>query len=154
MTTRRIEHGATKRDEHTEGKLVSIIALLAPALFDVIDMARPQMVCAFAADGAGIPAEVRIVDPELEMTANGQFKIDIHMGREAFHGRAVPYEKSEARDVVMRARAGDEAVYLIALRDDGTALLRYKPAGENAEIVTSQGSCKDFQRHLDRWLSS
>lgn len=133
---------------------MSIIALLAPAIFDVIDMARPQMVCAFRANGEGIPAEVRIVDPELEMTTNGQFKIDIHMGSEALHGRVVPYDKSEARDVVMRARAGDEAVYLIALRDDGTALLRYRPAGENVEIVTSQGSCKDFERHLERWLAS
>jgi hypothetical protein len=68
---------------------VSIMALLAPALFDVLEIARPQMVCAFAgADEAGIPAEVRIVDPELEMTTNGQFKIDIHLGNEAFHGLA------------------------------------------------------------------
>jgi len=133
---------------------VSIIALLAPALFDVIDMTRPQMICAFADNRAGIPAEVRVVDPELEVTTNGQFKIDIHLGQQSFHGRVVPYEKSDARDVVMRARTGDEAVYLIALRDDGTALLRYKPAGEDAEVLTSQGSCTGFERHLDRWLSS
>jgi hypothetical protein len=133
---------------------VSIIALLAPALFDVLGMAQPTMVCAFAgADGAGLPAEVRIVDPNLEMTANGQFKVDIHMGNEALHGRVVPYEKSEARDVVMRARGGGDAVYLIALRDDGTALLRYKPA-EGAETLTSKGSCTGFQPHLDRWLPS
>jgi hypothetical protein len=112
------------------------------------------MVCAFAgADGAGLPAEVRIVDPNLEMTANGQFKVDIHMGNEALHGRVVPYEKSEARDVVMRARGGGDAVYLIALRDDGTALLRYKPA-EGAETLTSKGSCTGFEPHLDRWLPS
>jgi hypothetical protein len=133
---------------------VSIIALLAPALFDVIDMARPQIVCAFGAEAQGIPAEVRIVDPELDMTTNGQFKIDIHLGREALHGRVVPFEKSEARDVVMRARSGDAGVYLIALRDDGTALLRYRPAGEDAETLTSEGTCRDFERHLDRWLSS
>jgi hypothetical protein len=133
---------------------VSIIALLAPALFDILDMGRPPMVCAFAgADGTGIPAEVRVVDPDLEMTANGQFKIDIQLGNEALHGRVVPYEKSEARDVVMRARSGGDAVYLIALRDDGTALLRYK-AGQDAEIVTSKGSCTGFQPHLDRWLAS
>jgi hypothetical protein len=134
---------------------MSIVALLAPALFDVITMTRPEMVCAFAdAEGRGMPARIRIVDPELDMTTNGQFKVDIHFGTEALHGRVAPYEKSEARDVVMRARDGNEAVYLIALRDDGTALMRYRPAGEDAEVVTSQGSCRDFQRHLDRWLSS
>jgi hypothetical protein len=133
---------------------VSVIALLAPALFDILDMARPEMVCAFRdADGAGIPAEIRVVDPELEMTTNGQFKIDIHLGREALHGRVVPYGKSEARDVVMRARAADEDVYLIALRDDGSALLRYLPKGDDAKVLSSQGSCTGFQRHLDRWLA-
>jgi hypothetical protein len=133
---------------------VSIIALLAPALFDVAGLGQPQMICAFAADRAGIPAEIRVVDPELEMTTTGQFKIDIHMGNEALHGRVVPYEKSEARDVVMRARAADAAVYLIALREDGTALIRYRPAGEGAETVSSPGTCTGFERHLDRWLSS
>jgi hypothetical protein len=133
---------------------VSIIALFAPALFEVLEMARPQMVCAFSgADGAGLSAEVRIVDPELEMTANGQFKVDIHLGNEALHGRVVPYDKSDARDVVMRARGGGEEVYLIALRDDGTALLRYKPA-EGADTLTSKGSCTGFERHLERWLAS
>lgn len=134
---------------------MSIIALLAPALFDILDMARPQMVCAFRdADGTRIPAEIRVVDPELEMTTNGQFKIDIHMGRQALHGRVVPYDKSEARDVVMRARAADEAVYLIALRDDGSALLRYRPAGDDAKVLSSEGSCTGFKRQLDRWLAS
>jgi hypothetical protein len=133
---------------------VSIIALLAPALFDVIEIARPQMVCAFSgADGKGLTAEVRIMDPELEMTANGQFKVDILLGNEALRGRVVPYEKSDARDVVMRARGGGDAVYLIALRDDGTALLRYK-AADGAETLTSRGSCTGFETQLDRWLAS
>lgn len=110
------------------------------------------MVCAFG-EAEGVPAEVRIVDPELEMTANGQFKVEIHLGREAIRGRVVPFDKSEARDVVMRARAGDE-VYLIAVRDDGSAVLRYRATADSAETLTSQGSCRNFERHLDRWLSS
>jgi hypothetical protein len=134
---------------------VSIIALLAPALFEVIEMTRPPMVCAFpGADAPGLPREVRIVDPELEMTTNGQFKVAVQLGGEALHGRVAPYDKSEARDVVVRARGVDEAVYLIALRDDGTALLRYRPADESAEVLTSQGSCKGFEALLNRWLQS
>jgi hypothetical protein len=133
---------------------VSIIALLAPALFDALEIARPQMVCAFSgADGPGLPAEVRIVDTEFEMTANGQFKVDILLGSQALHGRVVPYEKSEARDVVMRARDAGDAVYLIALRDDGTALLRYK-AADGGSTLTSRGSCTGFEPHLERWLAS
>jgi hypothetical protein len=113
------------------------------------------MVCAFpAADAPGLPREVRIVDPELEMTTNGQFKVAVQIPGEALHGRVTPYEKSEARDVVVRARGENEAVYLIALRDDGTALMRYRPAEEGAEVLTSQGSCKGFEAHLDRWLQS
>jgi hypothetical protein len=84
---------------------MSIIALLAPVLFDVIEMTRPPMVCAFpGGEAPGLPTEVRVVDPQLDMTENGQFKIAIHFGTEALHGRVVPYDKSEARDVVMRAR--------------------------------------------------
>ena len=133
---------------------MSIIALLAPALFDVLEIARPQMVCAFAgADGPGLPAEVRIVDTDFDVTANGQYKVDILLGTQSLHGRVVPYEKSEARDVVMRARDGGDAVYLIALRDDGTALLRYK-AADDAETLTSRGSCTGYEPHLDRWLAS
>jgi hypothetical protein len=134
---------------------MSILALLAPAIFDVIEVTRPPMVCAFSGGEApGLPAEVRVVDPHLDMTENGQFKVAIHLGTEALHGRVVPYDKSEARDVVMRARGEDEAVYLIALRDDGTALLRYKPATEGAEVMTSQGSCTGYEALLDRWLAS
>jgi hypothetical protein len=134
---------------------MSIIALLAPVLFDVIEMTRPPMVCAFpGGEAPGLPTEVRVVDPQLDMTENGQFKIAIHFGTEALHGRVVPYDKSEARDVVMRARGVDQAVYLIALRDDGTALMRYKPAAVGAEIMTSQGSCTGYQALLDRWLAS
>jgi hypothetical protein len=107
---------------------MSIIALLAPALFDVIEMTRPTDGLRISRRGGpGLPTEVRVVDPLLDMTENGQFKIAIHFGTEALHGRVVPYDKSEARDVVMRARGVDQGVYLIALRDDGTALMRYKP---------------------------
>lgn len=134
---------------------MSIVALLAPAIFDILQAGRQEIVCAFRdAGGAGLPLEVRVVDPELDMTTNGQFKIDIHLGDEALHGRVVPYERSAERDVVMRARAADEAVYLIALRDDGTALLRYRPAGEDAAVLTAEGTCTGFQKHLDRWLAS
>jgi hypothetical protein len=132
-----------------------IVALLAPALFDVLEMARPPMVCAFpGAEAPGLPREVRIVDPELEMTTNGQFKVGVSFGTEVLHGRVAPYEKSDARDVVVRARAEDEAVYLIALRDDGTALMRYRPAEDGAEVLTSQGSCTGFEALLNRWLQS
>jgi hypothetical protein len=134
---------------------VSIIALLAPALFDVLEMTRPPMVCAFpGADAPGLPREVRVVDSDLEMTTNGQFKVAIHFGTEALHGRVAPYDKSEARDVVLRARGVDEAVYLIALRDDGTALMRYRPAKEDAEVLTTKGTCTGYQALLDRWLAS
>jgi hypothetical protein len=131
---------------------MSLLALLAPALFDLIETARPQMVCAFR-DTEGPAAEVRVIDRDLEMTANGQFKVGIVVGGEALPGRAVPYAKSEARDVVLRARS-KEAVYLIALRDDGTAVLRYRQEGQENGEFTSRGTCSGFERHLDRWLSS
>ena len=108
-----------------------IVALLAPALFDVLEMARPPMVCAFpGSEAPGLPREVRIVDPEFEMTTNGQFKVGVSFGTETLHGRVAPYEKSEARDVVVRARGEDEAVYLdrAARRRHGASAL--PPADE------------------------
>jgi hypothetical protein len=131
---------------------MSLVALLAPALFDLIETARPQMVCAFR-DADGPAAVVRVIDRDFEMTTNGQFKIGVFVGNEALAGRAAPYTKSDARDVVLRARS-DEAVYLIALREDGTAVLRYRRDGVDEGEVTSRGTCSGFETHLDRWLSS
>lgn len=131
---------------------MSLVALLAPALFDLFETAVPQMVCAFR-DAAGPAAEVRVIDRDLEMTTTGHFKVGIVVGGEALPGRVVPYFKSEARDVVLRARS-EEAVYLIALRDDGSAVLRYRHEGQEQSEFTSRGTCSGFERHLDRWLSS
>lgn len=136
---------------------MSLITLLAPALFEIMGAATPQMVCAFRPkDEEDAPATVvRIIDPDLEVTTTGQYKIEVFLENEEVPGRAVPYEKSEARDVVMRARTSDRTVYLIALRDDGTALMRYRPAEDaEAEIVTKTGSCSKYERFLDKWLSS
>jgi hypothetical protein len=133
---------------------VSIAALLAPALFDVMAMTRPPIICAFPdAYAPGLPREVRIADPEFDMSTNGQFKVAIRFGDEALLGRVAPSDKSEARDVVVRARAGDE-VYLIALRDDGTALMRHRPAEDADKVLISEGSCTGFEALLDRWLQS
>lgn len=131
---------------------MSLVALLAPALLEVFGLAAPQMVCAFgAADGR--VAEVRIVDRNLEMTTNGQFKVGVMVAGEALPGRVAPFATSAARDVVLRARS-DTAVYLIALRDDGSAVLRYQPEGGEAAEITHRGSCSGFERQLDRWLAS
>lgn len=132
---------------------MSLLALFAPALIELVDLPGPEMVCAFT-EAAGLPVEVRVIDPELERTTSGQFKVDIRLGREEVRGRAAPYDRSPARDVVLRATTRDRSVYLIALRDDGTALLRMKPPGEGAETVTAKGACAQFERHLDRWLDS
>lgn len=131
---------------------MSLVALLAPALFDVLEIARPQMVCAFHGED-GPAAVVRVIDRDLEMTTTGQFKVGIVIGGEALPGRVAPYPRSEARDVILRART-DSAVYLIALRDDGTALLRYRREGSEDGEVTSRGTCSGFETHLDRWLAS
>jgi hypothetical protein len=131
---------------------VSLVALLAPALLEILGLAAPQTVCAFgAADGR--VAEVRIVDRNLEMTTNGQFKVGVMVGGQALPGRVAPFATSPARDVVLRARS-DRAVYLIALRDDGSAVLRYRREGSEAAEVTQRGTCSGFERQLDRWLAS
>lgn len=131
---------------------MSLVALLAPALFDILETARPQMICAFR-DQDGPAAVVRVIDRDLEMTTTGQFKVGIVIGGEALAGRVAAYTKSQARDVVLRARGGD-AVYLIALRDDGTALLRYRREGHGDAEITSRGTCSGFERHLEKWLPS
>ncbi len=131
---------------------MSLVALLAPALFDLIDMVRPEMVCAFR-DTEGPAAVVRVIDRDLEMTTTGQFKIGIVVGDEALPGRAAPYLKSDARDVVLRARSGP-TVYLIALRDDGSAVLRFLREDREDGAFTARGTCTGFEKNLDRWLSS
>lgn len=134
-----------------KGERMSLVALFAPALFDLLDMARPQMVCAFRGEDG--PAVVKVIDRDLEMTTTGQFKVGLVVGGESLAGRVAPYLKSNARDVVLRAR-GEDAVYLIALRDDGTALMRFKREGRDEDEVTSQGTCSGFESHLDKWLAS
>ena len=140
--------------EERGGKTVLLIAWLAPALSEIVEMTRPPILCTFPdASAAGLPAQVRIIDPEAEVTPNGQFKIAMHLGAAALTGRVLPDDRSEARDVVMRARGKGDAVYLIALRDDGVALLRYR-AADGAEAIEAEGACTGFERHLARWLAS
>lgn len=136
-----------------EGERMSFLTLLAPALFEIAGLATPEMVCAFRpTDDAAATTVVRIIDNDLEMTTTGQYKIALALDGERVPGRVVAYEKSEARDVVMRARTSDRTVYLIALRDDGTALMRFRPVGDGTEVVTRSGSCAKFERFLDKWL--
>lgn len=132
---------------------MSFLTLLAPAVFEIAGLATPEMVCAFRPDDDATPATVvRIVDQDLEMTTTGQYKIAFALDGEEVPGRVMAYEKSAARDVVMRARTSDRTVYLIALRDDGTALMRFRPGGGETEAVTRSGNCAEFEHFLEKWL--
>lgn len=131
---------------------MSLVALLAPAVLEVLGLAAPQTVCAFGAEDGRI-AEVRIVDRGLDMTTNGQFKVGVTVAGKALAGRVAPFPKSAARDVVLRARS-ETAVYLIALRDDGSAVLRFRRKGGEAPEITQRGTCSGIERLIDRWLAS
>ena len=74
----------------------------------------------------------------------------------AVAGLAQPIERTDDRDVLIRARAADETYYTIGLRDDGLAALNLlRTVGDEAEhLETREGACRDYKAVLDDWLQS
>ena len=142
---------------------MSITAFLATAFIESFSPGPRMLACTFPApspDESAISLEVE-ARPSL-MDRTDPFYGLVHLENESrVGGLAQPIERTDDRDVLIRAQASDEMFYTIGLRDDGLAalnLLRINAEGDaerSAERVeTRSGACSDYQRFLDTWLSS
>ncbi len=68
---------------------------------------------------------------------------------------AQPIDRTEDRDVLIRAETSDKTFYTIGLREDGLAALNLLQVGEaDALRETRQGTCRDHKVLLNTWLTS
>lgn len=138
---------------------MSLTAFLATTLIETLDPGPRMLACTFPAPSpsdATISLEVE-ARPSL-MDRDDQFYVLVHLGDERrVGGLAQPIDRTDDRDVLIRAQASEELFYTIGLRDDGLAalnLLRIRPTPDSERVETRSGACRDYQRVLDTWLSS
>jgi hypothetical protein len=130
--------------------------LLGSAGLGVAEINSDPISCAFKGMDVADP-ELRInVEPVADPFSStpGLYKIRLALQGEDIRGSAVPFLKSDARDVVMRAVTANKTTYIIALRDDGTAIMKSKGAKADAVVETRNGICENFEAHLNQWLAS
>ncbi len=138
---------------------MSLAALAITAAVGTLS-AGPHMVsCTFPATAPGegtirVAVEAR---PSL-MDVDERYRISLHLGDEGeAPGLAQPIDRTEERDVLIRARASNDLVYTIGLRDDGRAalnLLRIARSAGGARTETREGHCHDHRPLLNAWLRS
>ena len=138
---------------------MSITAFLATAFIESFTPGPRMLACTFPAptpEQAAISVEVE-ARPSL-MDRDNQFRVLVHLGDERqVGGLAQPIDRTDDRDVLIRAQTSTEMFYTIGLRDDGLASLNLLRVGQKTEVEpteTRRGECRDYQQVLDSWLGS
>ena len=141
---------------------MSISAFLVTAFIETLSPGPRIVACTFPAPTPGEHAISLAVEarPSLLDRAD-RFRVRVHIDHDSAHevgGLVQPIDRTEERDVLIRARAANETYYTVGLRDDGLAalnLLRTSDGEQEAErLETRRGACQDFKAALDSWLKS
>lgn len=73
----------------------------------------------------------------------------------ALKALAQPITGTEDRDVMIRVRQGERAMFTIGLRDDGAAAFNIQKRVRSDDSVLKQtrtGACRGHEMHINRWL--
>ena len=73
----------------------------------------------------------------------------------ALKALAQPITGTEDRDVMIRVRQGENAMFTIGLRDDGAAAFNIQKRVRSDDGVLKQtrtGACRGHEMHINRWL--
>ena len=137
---------------------MSITAFLVSAFLEAVVPGPKLLACTFpAADPGQNPIGVRVEAMPSLKDRTDRYRIRIYLDDESeFRGLAQPIDKTDDRDVLIRARAAGQLFYTIGLRDDGKAalnLLEVRPQKTPERQETRAGTCRDFEGYLDSWLS-
>lgn len=138
---------------------MSISALMVTALLEHLTPGPRMASCTFPpTEPGGRPITVSVEPRPSLMDVEHRFRVRLHLGGEAhIAGLAQPIDRTEERDVLIRARASGEFSYTIGVRDDGLAALNLLPLGgivEGQRAETRKGACRGFSLLLDAWLRS
>ncbi|MEL6168495.1 MAG: hypothetical protein AAFR35_07370 [Pseudomonadota bacterium] len=126
-------------------------ALLIPLLLDPHIPKTEPFECAFA-DDAAPPVELRL-SARHGRAGPGRFAVSLFLGAESADGFGIAYADTPERDVLLRVTTRTNVTYLLAVRDDGWAVLHTRAGHSDAEIVTREGICTGHEETLRRWLS-
>ena len=138
---------------------MSLGALAMSAFIEFLEPGPRMASCTFPATEPDQRAISVVVEarPSL-MDVGERYRISLHLGNEReVAGLAQPIDRTDERDVLIRARASDQLIYTIGLRDDGRAalnLLRVSRAKDGGGTETRTGACHDFMALMNAWLRS
>ena len=141
---------------------MSIPALIISMALESFSPGPNMLACTFpASESASASAAIRLrveALPSLTDSPN-MFRIRLHLdGASQYRGLAGPIDKTDARDVLIRARTRNQTYYTIGLRDDGKAALNLlrveKRDAQPVQQETREGSCSGFAPYIDTWLTS
>ncbi|RVT83929.1 hypothetical protein DXV76_09445 [Rhodobacteraceae bacterium CCMM004] len=107
------------------------------------------VICRFR-DDTDSTMTVRLA-PDTDPAWNGGWRVTLHLNGQTVPGAVAPLDRTRARDVVLRAVDDDRTAYLIALRDNGLAMMRYRGTSAAVE-VNMQGACEGHMPAFEVWL--
>ena len=136
---------------------MSFTALLISAIINLAAPSERVLACTFPAQTPDEqPIRIRVESlPSLRDNGN-IFRVRLLLGASGeFRGMAQPIDRTEDRDVLIRAETSDKTFYTIGLRDDGLAALNLLQLGEtDPHRETRRGTCRDHKVLLNTWLTS
>ena len=139
---------------------MSIPALIISMALDSFSPGPKMLACTFPApDRASEAIRLRVEALPSLTDSSSKFRVRLHLDEVSqYRGLAGPIDRTDARDVLIRAEALDQTFYTIGVRDDGKAALNLlrvvKRDAQPVRQETRAGSCSDFGPYIDTWLTS
>ncbi len=136
-----------------------ITALIATALIETFTPGPKPMACTFPASAQNeSPIELRLMARPSLKDSPGIYRVefDVDNGLRLF-GAAQPIASTAGRDIIVRAVQGKTRFYTVGIDDRGSAALNVQDTAmprTTSPALTRTGSCRNFERYLDRWATS
>ncbi|MEL6643696.1 MAG: hypothetical protein AAFQ79_07150 [Pseudomonadota bacterium] len=135
-----------------------LMAFILTALLETLGFGPQPLVCRFP------PAEIGHQTIKIAATERpslkdipGLFRVEVMVNDTiSLPGAAQPITTTELRDAMVRAVQGRTTFYTLGFDDTGAAALNILWAEDTASEpreVTRIGRCRNYNSHLDRWLS-
>lgn len=132
-----------------------LTTLIVTALIDGFTIGPPLMACSFVGSEPGQePVEIMMIGRPSLKDFPGLYRVEMDIDGRGFKGAAQPIIATEGKDVLVRARRGEDIFYAIGFDESGTAALNivWGLAGDEPEKrATLTGSCRNYERYLQVW---
>ncbi|MDU8941986.1 hypothetical protein [Ovoidimarina sediminis] len=132
-----------------------LTTLIVTALIDGFSIGPPSMACSFVSPEPGEPpVEIMMIGRPSLKDLPGLYRVEMDINGRGLKGAAQPIIATEGRDVLVRARRGEDVFYAIGFDESGTAALNivWGMAGEEPEKrATLTGKCRNHEKYIQVW---